>query len=396
MTFDLIDYRRHFEALTEDSVYFDNASTTQKPRCVLETLHKSYCMSHSSIERGCYKWAEDRMESLATSRKEIYDFFHIPTDEYEFIETFGCTDSINIICDAFAQSEMAFENGVAVDVVSHHSNYLPFRQLAARKGVSFSILDYDPDTLSPRISVFPDLVSVTLGSNVTGHIDPQLIHFIETCHRKNAIVCLDAAQAAGHGYLNARELGADVVFFSAHKMLGLMGAGGIIIRKSLLNNLKSTRLGGGMIEDVETLRQRAGHSGFEAGTRNWVNLLTLETAIRFNAQYDINAMNEYLNRLVNDMKRTLSQNNRVKLYDITLNGAENTGIISFNVDGVHCHDIVECLARKNIMTRGGVHCAQPLFSAMKWEPCVRMSLYYYNTYSEADYVLDCINKITSK
>ena len=386
MNFDVNKIREDFPILKKEIngnrlIYFDNAATSQKPKEVIEGLKYFYENINANPIRSIHYLAEQATLEYTKAREKVAKFINAEPEEIVF--TRNTTEAINLISFTFP-----FNNGdrVSTTYMEHHSNLLPWLRLK-EKGIEIDIApisnNYELDlSYYKNLPKSTRLVAVTHASNVTGTIN-DVKEIARLSHEQGSLVLIDAAQSIPHMPFDVKDVDADFVAFSGHKMLAPFGIGVLYIKKDISKNLKPFLTGGEMIKDVslsKVIYENAPNL-FEAGTQNVEGVYGLGLAIDYLNRIGMKNIEEYENELTNYLYERAKELKNVEI----LSGKSKrfTGIFSFNIVGLHSHDTAYLLDKKGIAVRSGFHCAQPLIEdRLKLDGAARASLYFYNTKEE--------------
>jgi cysteine desulfurase/selenocysteine lyase len=392
-------YRRDFPIFDgSDVVYFDNAATTQRPAMVLDAMKRFNDSCNANPLRGLYRWSMQATEAYENARRAAAEL--IGADDYkEVIFTRNTTESLNLVAYSYGLSQLHEGDEIVITVMEHHSNILPWQMVSRVTGAKLIYMEPEGDgtltdaEIEAKITDRAKIVSVAQVSNVMGVTNP--IRRIADCaHRHGAVMVVDGAQSTPHMPVNVKELGADFFAFSGHKMLGPMGIGCLYGRMELLDSMPPFLTGGEMIEYVQ--RQTATFAEvpekFEAGTVNAMGAAGLHAAIDYlkNVGWDqvMNTERELTERLMDGLS---------KIPEVTVYGSKDPdkhcGIVTFNVEGCHPHDVASVLDTEHIAIRAGHHCAQPLMKWLGVGATARASLYFYNTKEEVDRFVTAVGKV---
>jgi cysteine desulfurase/selenocysteine lyase len=374
-------------------VYFDNASTTQKPIQVLNKLDQFYRRFNANVHRGVYRLSQQATDAFENARKNIAGFINAK-DDRSIIFTRGTTESINLVAYAWAQQQLKPGDEILVTEMEHHSNLVPWQIAAERTGAVLKYIPLNDDLeldlekpekyFTPKTKVF----ALTHKSNTLGKLNPvqQLILHAKTV---GAITVVDGAQSVPHTTVDVQQLGCDFFAFSGHKMLGPTGVGILFGKPELLESMEPFQSGGEMIEKV-TMTHSTWNDipwKFEAGTPNIAQAVGLGKAIDFLQNISMKKVEEHIGELTEYGMKKLNEINGVRIYNKkNIHG----GIISFNVDGVHPHDLAQFLDQDNIAIRTGHHCTQPIMKKLGVTGTARISFYIYNTKEEIDKLCSCM------
>lgn len=366
---------------TEPVAYLDNAATTQRPKGVIEAVSRFYETENANIHRAVYRLAQRATERFEGVRRRVARFIGAAHPE-EIIFTRGTTEGLNFLVLAIAQAWLQPGDEVVLSVIEHHANVVPWLMLKERFGISLKFVDFEPDgaidpgrvagLLSPRTKV----VSLAHVSNTLGTVVPieEISAMARAC---GALMIVDGAQAVAHLPVDVQRLGADFYVFSGHKMYGPTGVGCVYGRMEHLRRLPPVYGGGDMIRTVSTEEVTFNEIPyrFEAGTPPIAQVAGLGAAIDFIEQVGFPYITEHERALLAELHDTLEALGFVEIYGTT---REKTGIVSFNVKGVHPHDVGTIADRFGVCIRTGHHCTQPLMDRLGVPATCRASLGVYN------------------
>lgn len=383
-----------------DLVYLDSAATALKPTSVLDAEAGYYRHFSSNIARGIYPMAEQATEAFEATRSKVAALIGARPDEIVF--TSGTTASLNLAADLLAP-HITEGDSIVATALEHHSNFLPWKELAQKKGAAFRVIPVTPDgeldltTIETLVDEHTKIVTLGAISNVLGIINP-VSDIIAAVRRRNptAIIVVDAAQAVGHIPVDVTAWDADIVAFSGHKLFGPTGTGVLYGKHTLLATLSPVSFGGGMVLDAcaeETLYKES-PACFEAGTPNIAGIIGLGAAIDFIAEIGVEAIHDHENALALYACRRLKDAFGDTLQIIgTTDAAKKSGIVSFTLAGVHPHDTAQLLGEANICVRAGLQCAAPLHAALDLSATTRISLSIYNTEDDIERLVTELKKI---
>ena len=369
-----------------DLVYLDNAATTHKPQSVLDAVDRLYTEANANVHRALYSLGSESTERFENSRTKVADFINSNSAK-EIIFTSGTTEAINLLARSLGDTLKPGDE-ILISEMEHHSNIVPWQLAAQRTGAT---LNYIPitetgelDLSEPEHYFKPNtkIVSITHISNVLGTINP-VKKLAEMAHEMGALLIVDGAQGVPHLQLNVQDLGCDFYAFSGHKMLGPTGIGALWGKTELLNEMDPFMGGGEMIETV-TMESSTWNEipyKFEAGTPNFAQAVGLGAAVDYLKTIGMSTIAEHENTLT---AYALNKINQIEGIRIHGSADERAGVISFNVDGIHPHDLAQFLNEDNIAIRVGHHCAQPLLSTLGETATARLSFYIYNDESDID------------
>lgn len=397
-------YRADFPLLQRETggkplIYLDNAATTQKPEAVLNAMESYYREYNANPYRGLYEISEKATLEYEKARKVTADFIHAE-DGAEIIFTRNATESLNLIAYSYGKSVLEEGDEIVLPISEHHSNLIPWQQLAREKKAVLKYLYLDErghikdKEAEEKITSRTKIVALASVSNVLGSIYP-VEKIIEKAHSVGAVTVLDCAQSIPHYPLDVKKLDTDFAVFSGHKMLGPMGIGVLYGKKQLLESMPPFLTGGEMIDFVS--EQEATFAPlpqkFEAGTPNVGGAIGLMAAIRYLEEVgyeNIRAAEEELTAYALDRLKELPY---VTIYGENSLTKDRSGVISFNVQGAHPHDTSSLLDGDGVCIRAGHHCAQPLMRYMGVAATCRISFYFYNTREDVDAFIASLSKV---
>ncbi len=387
--------RRHFPILSRrvqgrPLIYLDSAATTQKPESVIQAEADYYRQHNANVHRGIHTLAEEATALYEGTRDLVARTLGgVPREEVVF--TRGTTEAINLLADAWARDRLGPGRRIVLTRMEHHANLVPWLQLARRTGAEISYIELTPEgelDLESAEAVIQGgdtvLVAMTHMSNVLGTINP-VSEIAEMARKAGARLFVDGAQGAPHLPVNPLELGADAYAFSAHKMLGPTGVGVLWARRELLEEMEPYQTGGEMIQLVRWDRVTWADlpHRFEAGTPNIAGVAAFAKALEFLTDLGMETVRQHEEEWTAYALDTLGELGFVKIFgprDPKKRGAA----ISFDVEGVHPHDLAQLLDQRGIAVRAGHHCAQPLTRMLGLTATTRASAYVYNTLEEVD------------
>lgn len=402
-TYDIAKIRNDFPILSamvynRPLIYLDNGATTQKPRQVIEAMANYYSNENANVHRGAH-YLSTRATGAHEGARERVRAFIGAKDKASVIFTRNATEGINQVAYGWALNQLKSGDEIVISIAEHHSNLLPWQYVAKKTGAILRYVYLNPDgSLSLKeyrrlIKGKVKLVALQHTSNVLGTVNP-LGEIISIAHKKGARVLIDGAQGVPHMKVDVQELDCDFLVFSGHKMLGPMGSGILYIKEELLDQVEPLLLGGEMIDEVE--EQRATFAPpplrFEAGTPNVEASVGLARAIDYLEEIGLNQIQHHEIKLTAYALERLQGLDYITLYGpLTLEN--RSGVISFNVEGVHPHDVATILDQEGIALRSGHHCAQPLMKYLEVSATCRISFYLYNTLDEVDALINGLKKV---
>lgn len=377
-------------------IYFDNAATTQKPRCVVEKIESGYYNVNANIHRGVHFLSLEATEAHEEARRTVQQFLNARSAN-EIIFTRGTTESINLVASSFTDACMSAGDEVIVSVMEHHSNIVPWQIQAARKGITLKVIpmnargELELDAYRALFSERTKLVAVTQVSNVLGTINP-ITEIVEEAHRRGVPVLIDGAQAVPHMRVDVQELDAEFYVFSGHKVYGPTGIGVLYGKEEWLDRLPPYQGGGEMIASVSFEKTTFNELPykFEAGTPDYIGSTALAEALRYVSRLGMDEIAAYEGELLRYATERLGAIEGMRIFG---QAAEKGAVLSFLVGHIHHYDMGMLLDRLGIAVRTGHHCAQPLMQAMGVEGTVRASFSFYNTKEEIDTFAEAVERV---
>lgn len=402
--FDAATLRRDFPILREKVhgkplIWLDNAATTQKPREVIDRISDFYRHEYSNIHRAAHALAAKSTDAYEGAREKARRFLNAPsTREILFVR--GATEGINLVAQSWGRRNVGKDDEIVVTWIEHHSNIVPWQQLAAEKGAKLRVAPVDDDgqiileeyekLLNPRTR----LVSITHVSNALGTVTP-VREMVQMAHRHGARVLVDGAQAVSHLKVDVQELDPDFYVFSGHKVFGPTGIGVVRGKEDLLNATPPWQGGGNMIADV-TFEKTVYHPApnrFEAGTGSIADAVGLGAALDYVERIGLDVIARHEHELLEYGTRKLSEIPGLRLLGTA---REKAGVLSFVLDGFRSEEVGAALDREGIAVRSGHHCAQPALRRFGVETSVRPSLALYNTCEDFDALIAVLRKLARK
>ena len=398
---DLSIYREDFPILkrkikNNDLIFFDNGATTQKPIQVIDAISDYYKNYNSNIHRSVYTLGDESEKIYEESKHLVKEFINANSHE-EIIYTSGTTESMNFIARIIEQD---VEDGdeIILTYMEHHANLIPWQQLAIRKNLTLRFLDLDElgriniNQLKELINDKTKIVSICHASNVLGNINP-VYEIGSLLKDKDIYFVVDAAQSVPHMKINVDKMNCDFLAFSAHKMCGPTGIGVLYGKKNLLEKFDPVEFGGGMIGVVEEKSSTWAilPDKFEAGTPLLAEAAGLGATIKYLEDIGLENIESYTKELTKYLYDELSKISNIKIYG-TNEISERVSLVSFNLEGVHPHDLTSFLDEKGICIRAGHQCTQPLLGKLGAYSVARASLYFYNTKEEIDFFIQVLKE----
>jgi len=398
---DLSIYREDFPILkrkikNNDLIFFDNGATTQKPIQVIDAISDYYKNYNSNIHRSVYTLGDESEKIYEESKHLVKEFINANSHE-EIIYTSGTTESMNFIARIIEQD---VEDGdeIILTYMEHHANLIPWQQLAIRKNLTLRFLDLDElgriniNQLKELINDKTKIVSICHASNVLGNINP-VYEIGSLLKDKDIYFVVDAAQSVPHMKIDVDKMNCDFLAFSAHKMCGPTGIGVLYGKKNLLEKFDPVEFGGGMIGVVEEKSSTWAilPDKFEAGTPLLAEAAGLGATIKYLDDIGLENIESYTKELTKYLYDELSKISNIKIYG-TNEISDRVSLVSFNLEGVHPHDLISFLDEKGICIRAGHQCTQPLLGKLGAYSVARASLYFYNTKEEIDFFIQVLKE----
>ncbi|MEM3426574.1 MAG: SufS family cysteine desulfurase [Thermoproteota archaeon] len=376
-------------------VYFNNAATTQKPIQVVEAIKDYYYNYNSDVLRSVNTLSSQATDLYMKARRKIAGF--IGAGEDEVIFTRNTTEGLNMVAEALS-GRIRIGSVVVTSIMEHHSNLLPWRRIVARKGGRLTIVgmnrDFtiDMDMVEKSLEEGCEILTTLHISNVLGTVNP-VRELSKLAHKHGCLFILDAAQSVPHMPFDVKEVDPDATAFSGHKMLGPTGIGVLYVKRNILEEVEPFLLGGGMVKTVtlETQVYEDIPFRFEAGTPNIEGVIGLAAAVDYLHKIGLENIAEHESKLVKHLLEGLDRS-IVEIYGPG-EADKYAGLLSFNVKGVHPHDVAQFLDADGIMIRSGALCAEPLVNALGASAVARVSFYLYNTLEEVDRFNESLKKI---
>ncbi|WP_411843550.1 cysteine desulfurase [Salinicoccus sp. HZC-1] len=394
-----IDIRKDFPILDQkvngkDLIYFDTSATSQTPARVIEAMNDYYREYNSNVHRGVHTLGTRATDGYEKTRMKVKNFINAKRYE-EIVFTRGTTAAINLVARSFGDMVVEADDEIVVTEMEHHANIVPWQQLAKRTGAKLTFIPMEADgtiTLESVESVVSErtkIVAITHVSNVLGTIN-DIKEIAKIAHSNDAYISVDGAQAVPHMSVDVQDLDVDFYAFSGHKMLGPTGIGVLYGKSGLLDKMEPIEYGGDMIDFVE-LRESTWTDlpvKFEAGTPMIAEAIGLSAAIDYIEEIGPEAILDYEQELVNYAYDRMSEVEGIEIYG----PKERAGLITFNLNDVHPHDLATALDSEGIAVRAGHHCAQPLMKWLNVSSTARASFYVYNTKEEIDGFIESLKR----
>lgn len=373
----------------EPLVYLDNAATSQKPQQVLDALNTYYQRDNANVHRGVHTLAERATAKYEMARQKVKTFINAK-ETAEVLFTRGTTTSLNWVAKSFGEANVNEGDEIVISYMEHHSNIIPWQQLAKKQKATLRYIELTPtgelDLASAKklITAKTKIVAIAHVSNVLGVVNP-IAELTEIAHQVGAVMVVDGAQSVPHMAVDVQQLDVDFYAFSGHKMLAPTGIGVLYGKRSLLEKMEPIEFGGEMIDFVylEDSTWKELPWKFEAGTPNIAGAIGLGAAIDYLTEVGMEDIHHYEQELVAYVLPKLQEIPGITIYGPT-DPAKRTGVITFNLEGVHPHDLATAMDMEGVAVRAGHHCAQPLMNYLEVNSTARASFYFYNTKSDAD------------
>lgn len=377
-------------------VYLDNAATSQKPRQVIDAMSAVYLEHNANIHRGVYEFSERTTALFEGAREKVAKLINAPQTR-EVIFCRNATEGLNLIMHTWGREHIGAGDVIVTTVLEHHSNFVPWQQLAQQVGATLVVVDIDDDgrlrrdQFTAAMAKHPKLVAITHTSNGLGTITPAKALTAEA-HAAGALVVIDGAQSVPHAAVDVRDLDCDFLAFSGHKMLAPPGSGVLWGRAAILEQMRPFLYGGDMISrvavDLTTWNELPWK--FEAGTSAYVDAIGLGAAVDYLQAVGMEKIHEHERALVGyALPKLLAMPGVTVFGPKTLE--DRVGVISFDVAGIHPHDVAQIFDSEGICVRAGHHCNQPLMTRLGTSATTRASFYLYNTFAEIDALVGAID-----
>ena len=377
--------------------YLDSGATTQKPLQVINALNKFYENYNANPHRGAYSLSIEATEIYESTRAKIAKFINAKHPE-EIIFSKNASESLNLIAYSYGLDNLKNGDDVVLSIMEHHSNLVPWQYVTKKTGSNLKYMyinneyEISKEEIESKITENTKIVGITHVSNVLGTIN-NVKEIIKYAHKKGAIVIVDASQSIPHMKIDVQDLDADFLVFSGHKMLAPLGIGVLYGKREILNQMNPFIMGGDMIEYVyeqETTYAPLPNK-FEAGTQNVEGVIGLGAAIDYIENLGYDNIEQIETKLVKYARSELSKLEFLDIY-MTPNESNHSSVISFNIKGVHPHDVASILDSEGVCVRSGNHCAQPLLRYLGFDSTCRASFYIYNTQEDVDNLVKALIK----
>lgn len=398
--YDVEAVRRDFPILTKQVygkplVYLDNGASAQKPRAVLDAIQKAYSEDYSNVHRGLHFLSNKATEEFEGARDKVRDFLHAASSE-EIVFTRSATEAINVVAYGYGMNEIGEGDEIVLTIMEHHSNIVPWHFIREKNGAKLVFVPVEDDgsidigAFEKAITPRTKLVATTHMSNVLGTVvDVKAVTAL--AHAKGIPVLVDGSQAAVHMPVDVQDIGCDFYVFTGHKLYGPTGIGILYGRREMLERTRPFNGGGEMIVEVteETVTYNAPPHRFEAGTPPIVQAIGLGAAIDYMNMIGRDAVAAHEESLRDYAHERLKAVNLLRIYG---NAPGKGAIVSFDLEGIHAHDVSMVIDREGVAVRAGTHCAQPLLKRFGATSTCRASFGMYNTLAEIDRLAEALEK----
>lgn len=392
------NYKNDFPILKNNNItYLDSGATTQKPIQVINAIDNFYKNNNANPHRGAYSLSVEATNLYEDTRTKIAKYINARHRE-EIIFSKNATESLNLLAYSYGIDKLKKDDEIVISIMEHHSNLVPWQKVAKVTGSNLKYMyineefELTDEEIETKITDKTKIVGIAHVSNVLGTIN-NVKKIIDYAHKKGAIVIVDASQSIPHMKIDVQDLNADFLVFSGHKMLAPLGVGVLYGKKEILESMTPFIMGGDMIEYVyeqETTFAPLPNK-FEAGTPNVEGVIGLGAAIDYINSIGLDKIEEIENEVITYARQELSKLDYLTLY-MTPNTEKHSSVISFNIKGVHPHDVASILDTEGVCVRSGNHCAQPLLRFLGIDSTCRASFYFYNDKEDVDKLVKALNK----
>lgn len=397
--YDVDRWRREFPYLDVEIhgvpvMYLDNGASTQKPRAVIDRMAEFAAHEYANVHRGIHELSNRATSAYESARHRVATFLHAPGDDC-IVFTKGTTEAINLVANTWGESQVEPGDTILLTEMEHHSNLIPWQQLALRKGAIVKYIPVlengaglDPDVVKRMLGERPKVFAFTHISNTLGVINPARM-FCDWARAAGVVTVMDAAQSAAHIPVDVQEIGCDFLACSAHKMCGPSAIGILYGRKPMLESMPPWQFGGEMVErvDFSSARFRSPPARFEAGTPAIIEAAGLHAALDFIEEVGLQAIQIHAESLATHAAHALRNIPGLHVFGPS---SDRAHLVTFTIDGIHAHDIVFFCNARGIALRAGHHCAQPLMRKLGAPASTRASFHLYNTMDEVDSLISTI------
>ncbi len=386
-------YKKDFPIFQNDVIYLDSAASAQKPKCVIEAVAEFYTRFYSNVHRGTCALSNTATQMYENARQRVADF--IGAEASEIIFTKGATESVNLLANSYTQTLQKGDE-VLVCISEHHANFVPWQQACLKTGAQFKVFNIlddgriDLEDFQKKLTANTKLVAVAGMSNVLGVLNP-IDRIIQLSHQKGAEVVVDAAQSICHHPVDVKKLGCDYLVFSGHKIYAPTGIGVLYGNKISLEKIKPYQFGGDMIDrvSIDATTFAPLPARLEAGTPPIAEAIGLSRALDYITQVGWKQIGESERDLFSYLINKLKQIQEIQFIG---NPDLKSGLVAFNIQGIHPNDLAMILAKQNVCVRVGHHCAMPLHTRFDLSASIRVSLGMYNTQTDVDAFIMALQK----
>ena len=382
----------------KDLVYFDNAATSQRPQSVIDKWNQMTTVSNANIHRAVHLLAQEATDAYEAARDAVKDFINAGSRE-EVIFTSGTTQSINLVAFCFGEAFVGEGDEIIVSEAEHHSNIVPWQMMCQRKKAVLKVLPVDDEghliisELDTLITEKTKLLAVTHISNVLGIVNP-VKRIIDICHSHGVAVLVDGAQGIVHTKVDVQQMDCDFYVFSGHKIYAATGTGVLYGKRKFLDAMPPYMGGGEMIKTVSFKGTSYAEipGKYEAGTQNFASSATLVPALEFANLMNDNELSDNLSQISQYLENALKNVNGPKIYGTGSQDEPKAPVFSFTIEGVHHEDLALILDKMGVAVRSGQMCAEPVMDRFGVTGMLRASLSPYNTMSEVEYFVKCLDR----
>ena len=393
-----MDFKEDFPIFKNRNIaYLDSGATAQKPQIVIDAINNFYDKFNANPHRGAYTLSVEATAVYEDTRAKIAKFINAKHPE-EIIFSKNASESLNLLAYSYGLDNLKKGDDVVISIMEHHSNLVPWQFVTQKTGSELKYMyindefELSKEEIESKITDNTKIVGITHVSNVLGTIN-NVKEIIKYAHKKGAVVIVDASQSIPHMKIDVQDLDADFLVFSGHKMFAPLGIGVLYGKRELLNKMNPFLMGGDMIEYVYEQKTTFAPlpNKFEAGTQNVEGVVGLGAAIDYINSIGYDKIQEHDREIVEYAREKLSKLDYLDIY-MTPNAENHSAVISFNIKGVHPHDVASILDSENVCVRSGNHCAQPLMRFLDIDSTCRASFYIYNTKEDVDRLVAGIEK----
>lgn len=392
------EIKKDFPLLQNRNItYLDSGATTQKPKQVIDAVSKYYENYNANAHRGAYSLSIEATEEYEKARAKVAKFINARYSE-EIIFSKNATESLNLFANSYGRDNLKSGDEVALSIMEHHSNLVPWQRVCKDTESTLKYMYINDEfeltdaEIEAKITDKTKIVGIIHASNVLGTVN-DVKKIIKYAHKKGAVVMVDVSQSIPHSKIDVQDLDADFVAFSGHKIMAPMGVGVLYGKRELLNKMSPFLVGGDTIEYVyeQNTTYAPLPNKFEAGTQNIGGVIGLGAAIDYIENLGYDTIHQIEKEVVSYARQELSKLDYLTLY-MTPHEENHASVISFNMKGVHPHDVASILDSDGVCVRSGNHCAQPLLRYLGVDSTCRASFYIYNTKEDVDRLVKSLNK----